>query len=78
MMAILVFNELAIKDDPLKVHSEPCQTSKMERFAKIVNGENSKYFRKRSILDVWQDSENASDPDACYGSGEGLKFYKAR
>ena len=52
MMAILVFNELAIKDDPLKVHSEPCQTSKMERFAKIVNGENSKYFRKRSMLDV--------------------------
>ena len=49
----------------------------MERFAKIVNGENSKDFRKRSILDVWQDSENASDPDACYGSGEGLKFYKA-
>ena len=33
------------------MHSEPCQTSKMERFAKIVKGLTT--FPKRSILDVW-------------------------
>ena len=39
-------------------HSEPCQTSKKERFAKTVNElKPSKIFIKRSILDVWQDSE---------------------
>ena len=27
-------------------YSEPCQTSKMERFAKIINGEAVNYFRK--------------------------------
>ena len=34
-----------------QAYSEPCQTSKMERFAEIVNG--------CSILDVWQGSEYA-------------------
>ena len=36
-----------------EAYSEPCQTSKMERFAKIVNGSNpSTIILKRSILDV--------------------------
>ena len=39
-------------------YSEPCQSSKMELFAKIVNGLTVNYFAKSSILDVWQGSEN--------------------
>ena len=35
-----------------EVYSEPCQTSKMEHFAKIGN-----YFRRKTIVDVWQVSE---------------------
>ena len=43
-------------------YSEPCQTSKMEIFAKIVNGFSfSSNFAKSSILDVWQDSEFVSE-----------------
>ena len=43
-------------------YSEPCQTSKMERFAKTVDGlKPLTIFTKHSILDVWQDSEYASD-----------------
>ena len=39
-------------------HSEPCQTSKMEGFAKIFNGFWSlTIFAKRSVLDPWQGSE---------------------
>ena len=34
-----------------ETYSEPCQTFKMERFAKIVNGLT--VFAKRPILDVW-------------------------
>ena len=33
----------------LEVYSQACQASKMERFAKIVNG--------KKPLDVWQGSE---------------------
>ena len=37
-----------------KIHSEPCQTSKMENFAKIVNYQKpSNNFAKGSSLDVW-------------------------
>ena len=40
-----------------EVYSEPCQTFKMETFAKIVNGLKPLYvFAKNFILDVWQDS----------------------
>ena len=35
-------------------YSQPCQTSKMKRFVKIVNG--FYYFRKKLILDVWHGS----------------------
>ena len=41
-----------------EAYSEPCQTSKMERFLKIFNGLT--IFAKHSILDIWQRSEHAS------------------
>ena len=41
-----------------QAYSERCQTSKMETFVKIVNGIKLLIvFAKKSILDVWQDSE---------------------
>ena len=41
-------------------HSEPSQTSKVELFAKIVNGSKSLIaFTRRSILDDWLGSEYA-------------------
>ena len=43
------------------VYSKPSQTSKMERFAKIVNVIHLlAIFAKSSILDVWLGSEWAS------------------
>ena len=43
--------------DP-EAHSEPCHTSKMELFAKIVNGsQTSSILAKNYILDVGQGSE---------------------
>ena len=43
-----------------EVYSEPCETSKMELFAKIVKGFHSlTILTKRSILDTWQSSECA-------------------
>ena len=45
-----------------KAYTEPFQTSKMEVFAKIVNGFLFlTIFAKSSILDVWQDFEFASE-----------------
>ena len=45
----------------LGVYSNPCQTSKMERFAKLVNGwKQLTIFAKSFILDVEQGSECAS------------------
>ena len=45
-----------------EVYSEPCQTSRMELFAKIVNGFSFlTIFTKISIINVWQDSEVASE-----------------
>ena len=42
----------------LEVSSEPCQTSKMEFFVKIVNGlKPVVIFARKSILDIWQGSE---------------------
>ena len=42
-------------------YSEPCETSKMVPFAKIVNSYVPlTVFTKCSILDGWQDSEYAS------------------
>ena len=44
-----------------KVHLGPCQTSKMERFAKLVSSfQPLSIFAKRSILDIWQGSGYAS------------------
>ena len=44
-----------------ETYSEPCQISKMEFFAKIVNGyKRISFFVKHFILDVWLDSEYAS------------------
>ena len=44
-------------------YSEPCQTSKMKVFTKIVNGFSFlTIFAKISTLDVWQDSEFVSEP----------------
>ena len=41
-----------------KACSEPCQTSKIKHFAKIINGLFLlTIFTKRTILDVWQGSE---------------------
>ena len=43
-----------------KVNSEPWRTPKMD-FAKIMNDWKAlNIFAKRSILDVWQDSEYTS------------------
>ena len=42
-------------------HLQPCQTSKMEYFAKIVDGiKLLTFFVKHSILDIWQGSDYAS------------------
>ena len=44
------------------MYSKPCQTSKMEQFAKAVNSfQPLTIFTKRSISDVWQGSEYVSD-----------------
>ena len=46
-----------------EAYSEPCQTSKMEVFTKIVSSFLLlTIFTKSSILDVWQDFEQASSP----------------
>ena len=48
-------------DQLTEAYSELCQTSKVERFADIVNDFYSLItFAKRSILDVWQSFEYAS------------------
>ena len=45
-----------------EAYSEPCQTSKIEVFAQIVNGFwFLTIFAKSPILDVWSDSEFASE-----------------
>ena len=41
-----------------EAYAEPCQTSKMDCFVKIVNGLNLlRLFVRHSILDVWQGSK---------------------
>ena len=45
-----------------EAYSEPCQASKMKRFAKIVHSFQSwTIFAKHSVLDFWQGSEYAND-----------------
>ena len=52
---------LTLEANP-EAYSEPCQTSKMELFAKIVNGFSYlNIFAKSSISDVSQNSEFASE-----------------
>ena len=47
-----------------EAYSEPCQTSKMELFAKIVNGQKPfTIFVKHFIWGVWQGSEYAFERD---------------
>ena len=47
---------------------DPCQTSKIELFAKTINDFQSlSTFAKSSILDVWQGHE--------YTSNQGIDFY---
>ena len=42
-------------------YSEPCQTTNMEYFAKIVNDfQRLAIFAKRSILDIWEGCEYAN------------------
>ena len=56
-----------------EAYSEHCQTFKMERFEKIVEGfELLTVFAKRSILDVWQGSECASANDTHFSLGKKL------
>ena len=44
-----------------EAYSEPCETSKMDFFAKIINDfQPPNIFGKSSILDVWQGSEYLS------------------
>ena len=50
------------KKKHLEAYSEPYQISKIERFAKMVDGwKPLTIFAKRSFLVVWQSSEHASD-----------------
>ena len=50
------FNRIAV------AYSEPSQPSKLERFVKLVIGlQPLTIFAKRSILDVWPNSEYASE-----------------
>ena len=45
-----------------EAYSEPCQTSKTELFAEIVNAERPLVvFAESSILDIWHGSENVSE-----------------
>ena len=45
-----------------EVHSEPCETSKIDLFANIVNGQKPlTIFAKSYILDVWQDSVSIAE-----------------
>ena len=41
------------------MYSEPCQTYKMKRFAKVVNSFYLTIFKKRFILDICQSYEYA-------------------
>ena len=50
------------KISTLETYSEPCQISKMQCFAKIVDGFYPlTIFLKHSFLDVWQGFEYASE-----------------
>ena len=54
-------HQSSVLQDHAEAYQKSCQTSKMERSAKIVNSLKSLiFFANRSILDVWQGSEYAS------------------
>ena len=56
-----------------EAYSEHCQTFKMERSEKIVEGfEPLTIFTKRSILDVWQCSEYVFTADTYFILGKKL------
>ena len=60
--------------DP-EAYSEPCQTSKMDCFVKIVISLNLlTFFVRHSILDVWQGSKYASViyTSSLFGKIEGI------
>ena len=45
-----------------EAYLEPCQTSKIDIFAKIINGFQSlTTFTESSFTDIWQGYENASE-----------------
>ena len=64
------------KPDNLKLdtYSEPTQTFKMERFAKLVK--DLTIFPNRSILDLWQGYEYAHL--SLHGFFQKQQFYKQR
>ena len=63
----------------LEAYSEACQTSKMELFAKTINGWKSlTIFAKISILDVWQGSEYTSVFSKGWGQGRGKKIFEQK
>ena len=63
----------------VEAYSEPCQTSKMERFAKIVNGKKPlTIFAERSVLDVWHDFESASERENLASSSQVLSGFKLK
>ena len=43
------------KVQSLEAYSRPCQSSKMERFAKIFNGLSLRVLKTFSFMDVWMD-----------------------
>ena len=58
--ALKYFSDISLT---FEAYSEPCQTSKMEAFTKIVNGFSVLTISAKSFtLDVLQDSEFASEP----------------
>ena len=56
----------------LEAHSEPSHTYKIELNAKIVNGcKQLTSLAKRTILDVWLDSQYSSEPWGCFLLAQG-------
>ena len=58
--SILIFRNFTLYlhcDVDARSDSEPCQTSKIKIFAKIVNSLKLLFLQKNSIFDIWQSSE---------------------
>ena len=59
-----------------KVYPEPCQTSKMELFAKIINSfQPLTIILKSFILDVWHGYEYASTSGGEYWVSDNIFFH---